>query len=57
MWQLSSLEGKVALVTGASRGIGQSIALTLGQMGALVVGTATSSEGVQSIARFLKKIR
>lgn len=55
MWQLSSLEGKVALVTGASRGIGQSIALTLGRMGALVVGTATTEQGVQSIARFFEE--
>lgn len=55
MWQLSSLEGKVALVTGASRGIGQAIALTLGRMGALVVGTATTQEGVQSIARHFEQ--
>lgn len=55
MWQLSSLEGKVALVTGASRGIGQAIALTLGQMGATVVGTATSENGANAISAFLEQ--
>ncbi len=55
MWQLSSLEGKVALVTGASRGIGQAIALTLGQMGATVVGTATSENGANAISTFLEQ--
>lgn len=34
-----SLQGKVALVTGASRGIGQAIALELGRLGAVVIGT------------------
>jgi 3-oxoacyl-[acyl-carrier protein] reductase len=52
MFSLSSLEGKVALVTGASRGIGQAIAEVLGQMGAQVVGTATTSEGAQKISQF-----
>ena len=43
------LEGQIALVTGASRGIGQSIALTLAKAGAHVIGTATSDSGVQAI--------
>lgn len=46
----SILKEKVAMVTGASRGIGQAIALALGQAGATVVGTATSREGVNKIA-------
>ena len=50
-----SLQGKVALVTGASRGIGQAIALELGRMGAIVVGTATSASGAERIAATLKE--
>jgi len=48
-----SLEGSVALVTGASRGIGQAIALELGRRGATVVGTATSDAGAERIGSTL----
>ena len=47
---MSNLEGKVALVTGASRGIGKAIALQLGQSGAIVVGTATTEQGAERIS-------
>ncbi len=49
-----NLENQVALVTGASRGIGQSIALSLGKQKAFVIGTATTEEGAQKISTFLK---
>lgn len=48
-----TLQGQIALVTGASRGIGQAIALELGKQGATVVGTATSEKGAQAIAEYL----
>jgi 3-oxoacyl-[acyl-carrier protein] reductase len=44
-----SMEGQVALVTGASRGIGRAVLLELGRLGATVVGTATSESGAADI--------
>jgi 3-oxoacyl-[acyl-carrier protein] reductase len=47
------LENKVALVTGASRGIGNAIAMALGKAGATVVGTSTSEEGAAALSKSL----
>jgi 3-oxoacyl-[acyl-carrier protein] reductase len=45
------LNEKLVLVTGASRGIGRAIALTLGNAGATIIGTATSDEGAANISK------
>lgn len=47
------LNGQIALVTGATRGIGQAIAQELGRLGATVIGTATTQEGADKISAAL----
>lgn len=51
---MMNLDSDIALVTGASRGIGQAIALQLGRLGARVIGTATSEQGSEAITRQFK---
>lgn len=48
-----NLQGEIALITGASRGIGKAIALALGRDGATVIGTATSEAGAENITAYL----
>ena len=50
---MSENTAQIALVTGASRGIGQAIARTLAQRGFTVIGTATSENGAQGITEAL----
>ena len=45
------LDGKIVLVTGATRGIGKAISLTLGGSGATVIGTATTESGADNISK------
>src|SRR5262252_4106130 len=51
----TALSGEIALVTGATRGIGRAIALELAGAGAAVVGTATTDEGAATIAAYLNE--
>jgi 3-oxoacyl-[acyl-carrier protein] reductase len=50
-----ALDQEIALVSGASRGIGQAIALALGRTGATVIGTATSEHGAAKISAYLEE--
>ncbi|MEO7761265.1 MAG: 3-oxoacyl-ACP reductase FabG [Casimicrobiaceae bacterium] len=49
------MNGKLALVTGATRGIGRAIAMALGRQGCVVVGTATSETGAATITAYLRE--
>ena len=51
------LSGEIAVVTGASRGIGAAVACTLAEHGAMVVGTATTGDGAQRVERMLSGAR
>ena len=53
---MDNIEGQIALVTGASRGIGQAIARHLAKQGATVFGTATSASGAMAISQYLTDV-
>ncbi len=49
-----TFSGKIAFITGATRGIGKAIALELGRQGATIIGTATSAEGAEKIDKLFE---
>jgi len=57
MFSQQLLSNKTALVTGASRGIGQAIAIALAQVGANVIGTATTQEGANKITAYFQQAK
>lgn len=52
---MNHLQGKVALVTGASRGLGAAIAIELAKQGASLIGTATTDEGAEKITKYFQE--
>lgn len=54
---MQDIKNKVALVTGASRGIGRAVALQLAKQGMLVIGTATSQQNAEAISFYLQEDR
>lgn len=51
---MASLTDRIALITGASRGIGRACANAIGQMGATIIGTATTESGADDISQYFK---
>ncbi len=51
---MSELNEEIALITGASRGIGQAVATELGKAGATIIGTATTEAGAEAISAWIK---
>ena len=53
---MTTLDGEIVLVTGASRGIGQAVGRELGRRGAVVIGTATTPAGAEAIGQDLRDL-